>query len=281
MLKGGVVRTLSKGAASVLLVVLGCGGGGFGDEPPPVQGSVLGKGRSLASLNDPANPRPAETESILSTGLRVVFEDRFDETGSGNVGNIFLQDFVSPPGPYQGILAFRSSYTPPSFRVSEGDVVDATGQYVEFQPNVDFLKKERPGWTTPEINANLRLRFDAPYIPLVPVEVSVTDFVVYETGRPWLSMLVTAKNIKLINNVTIDSAGRASAGMDVGSGVPLNLVPTLTNELFDLAAYAEEIKAERQINSLEGIEFESVTGIVTLFDRFHIAPRSADDLKLK
>lgn len=275
------MRTLSNYGCWVCLVLAGCGSGGLGDEAPPIQSNVLGSGRSLASLNDPINPRPPENNLIQATGLRVSFVDQFDETGAGATGNIYLQDFTVAPAPYQGILVFKPSFSPPSFRTSVGDVVDASGQYVEFQANIDFLKKDRPGWYTPEINANLQLRFDAPYIPLEPIEISIQDFLQYDTGRPWLSMLVIAKNVKLTSDTTTDKNGRSSITMDVGAGVPLTLVPTITNELFDLAAYVDEVKSERGISKISGVELESVTGIVTLFDRFHIAPRSAADIKLK
>jgi gamma-glutamyltranspeptidase len=66
-----------------------------------------------------------------------------------------------------------------------------------------------------------------------------------------------------------------------GPGVSLTLVPTITNELFDLKSYVEEIKQERNLSTFEGVELESVTGVVTLFDRFHIAPRGAADIVLK
>ncbi|MCU0655780.1 MAG: hypothetical protein MUF64_11015 [Polyangiaceae bacterium] len=274
------MRTLLKSVVLVLWMA-GCSEGGFGDEPPPVKGSVLGNGIPFTQLNNTPAPRVESIPSVSVTGVQVVFVDRFDETGSGATGNIFLQDFTRPAGPYQGMLAFQPSFTPPSFRASVGDVVDVTGQFIEFQPNLDFLKQTRPGWTTPEINANLRLRFDAPYIQVEPIEINILDFLEYEKGRPWLSMLVVARNIKLISDVTVDNAGRASARMDVGDGVSVTLVPTITNSLFDLKKFADDIKAERGINSLEGAEIESVTGIVTLFDRFQIAPRSAADIKLK
>jgi len=276
-----VLRAYLSLLSMLLLSAAGCGGGGSGDELPAVKGSVLGRGRTLASLNDPANPRPSLNDVIQVTGLRVSFVDNFDETGGGATGNIFLQDFTSPPGPYQGALAFKPSFSPPSFRTTIGDVVDVSGQYSEFQPNVDFLKKSRAGWTTPELSGSLSLRFDAPYVPLEPVEINPVDFLKYETGRPWLSMLVIAKNVKLNSDVVVPASGRSSADIFVGAGVSADINPTITNELFDLAAYAASVKAERGIDTLAGIELESVVGFVTLFDKFHIAPRNADDIKLK
>lgn len=263
------------------MVTLGCGGGGAGDPAPEVKGSVLGDGHTLASLNDPKNPRPLPSEILQITGLRVTVLDTYDETKSGAIGNIYLQDFTDPPVAYQGVLAFQSSYSPPSFRVAVGDVVDAAGQYSEFQANLDFLKKDRPGWTTPELNgANLELRFDAPYRPLVPVEIKVADLLAYETGRPWLSMLVTIRNVKITDNVKVDGNNRASVTMDVGGGIAVKDIPTITNELFDLVAFNTGPDGT-ETRLTNGTELESVTGVVTLFDRFHIAPRTAEDIKLR
>jgi hypothetical protein len=256
-------------------LVVGCSAGGYGDVGPSVEGNVLGAGRTLASLNDVANPRPGLNEQLAITGVRVSHVDNYDETKSGAVGGVFLQDFTDVPLPYQGILAYQASYSPPSFRVASGDVVDATGQYQEFIPNVAFLKQDKPNFTTPEmVGPNLKLRFDAPYRPLIPAEINVDDLFAYGTGRPWISMLVVVRNVKVFKAGTQDSAGRFTIPLQVSLPDPnIADLPIITNELFDLASVAVPLDTD--------VTIASVTGIVTLFSSFHIAPRSPDDIKLQ
>lgn len=265
----GLERWVAPGVVAVALCA--CGSTGAGDAEPTVRGNVLGAGRRISSLVDPtAMPRPSPTELVTVTGARVTHVDGFDETKSGASGTVYLQDFTEVPGPYEGISTHSPSYSPPSFRVVTGDVVDATGQFQEFQLNLNFLK---PGWTTPQLNGpNLELRFDAPYRPLVPAEISVDELTTYEGGRRWVSMLVTVRDVVLFEDFAIDKAGRGKAAFDVGSGLTVKELPTMTNELFDVGAAGLELKKGRKLASL--------TGIVTLFDVFHIAPRTAEDIQL-
>ena len=261
-----------------------CSPGGSGDKLAPFQGSVLGDGRSLASLNERVhedgspNPPPAPDAVVRVTGARVTWVDQYDETRKGAVGNIYLQDFTDPPGPNQGILAFQSGFSPPSFRTSVGDVIDITGQYQEFHPSPALA-----GWTLPEaVGGQISLRFDAPYIPIVPVVIAVTDLNEYTTGRQWLSMVVTVENVSVLKAVTkpyVDKDGRTTVGLATGGGV--DRPPLLSDELFDLGGYLAQVMKERGLTSLSGLTFASVTGVVTMFREMHIAPRSAADIVLQ
>jgi hypothetical protein len=250
--------------------IFACGSGGGGDEAPVVKGSVLGDGTKISFLTNPQNPRSNQNKIVNITGARVVFVDNFDETGSGNAGNIYIQDFTNSSGPYEGIVIYQPSFSPPSFRTTLGDVIDARGVYSDFHPPT---RKDDPNWLIPElVGPSVGLRFDAPYIPLVPVEIDANDLVSYSSGRQWMSMLVTVKNVKVFDELFVKD-GRASITLQGPSGVGTDYFVTITNELFDLV--------NSGISPKEGDVISSVTGIVTMFGQFHIAPRSADDITLK
>lgn len=278
--------TLSSLGVVIGLSLVGCSDGGGGDTIAPVEGNVLGTGRSIASVNrltnedGSVNLRPGVNDIVSVTGARVTWVDQYDETNQGNSsGNIFLQDFTAVAGPYEGVLAFQSSYSPPSFRTSVGDVVDIAGQYTEFQL-ADANKGATAGWTTPEfVGGNIALRFDAPYIPIVPAEISPADLVSYDTGRQWLAMVVTASEVKLVSDIKPPSGGRFSMTINAVPGISTN--PTITNELFDLYTYAEQVRQQLGKKSLGELRVKRVTGLVTLAFQFHIAPRTADDIEFE
>jgi hypothetical protein len=256
-----------------LLAAGGCSSGGHGelDSAPVVQGSVLGPNSHLSVVNDPANQRPNPNDILQFTGLRVTVVDSFDETRTGSSsGAVYLQEFNGTPGPYEGIQAFKPTYSPPTFRTSVGDVVDAAGQYEEFVIPVDAIKNKYPGATIPELAGNLSLRFDAPYVPLIPIEIPLMDLSTYKTGRQWLSMIVTVKNALIYKPMATDANNRSSIQIDIGVvGVDSASLPTIDNELFDLAA--------EQLPIATG-SIVTVTGLVTWFGNFRIAPRSKDDI---
>jgi hypothetical protein len=248
-----------------------CGGGGAGEPQPTPNSSFLGDGNRIADLTDPANPRPNPNAALRVTGARVTFVDTFDETRDGrSQGNVYVQDLSNEPIPYQGILVFGATYSPPSFRPSRGDVVDLNGQYQDF-----VISGSDPTQPLPElVNATVSFRFDSPLTPTTPKLITIKDLVSYDTGRQWLSMLVTIENVKSILAQSEDSAGRVTISLspEVG-GIPQNRLPQITNELFDLKGAGFDIQANTQI--------QSVTGLVTyFFGRFRIAPRSVDDIKL-
>jgi hypothetical protein len=254
--------------ASVGALLAGaCSDGGGGDPALPLTSNAFGDGRTIASLFDATLGRlPNEQEAVRVTGVRVVHVDTFDETGRGQVGNVYLQDASQPPGPGRAVLAFDPVYAPPSYRAVAGDVIDAEGPFLLF-PRGD------PGRLLPELSgAKLQARFDAVGGPLEPVEVPVTDFTSFETGKKWLSTLVTVTNVRVLSLENLRPSGRASIQLDAGVGLePINL-PTINNELFDLG------NAGLRLN--EGQTIKRVTGLVTLFRNFSISPRSAADIEL-
>lgn len=269
-----VTTSSSLRAACGLLVCLlgqatsGCSSGGHGelDSAPVVKGSVLGPSPKLAQYTDLKNERPNTNDILQFTGLRVSVVDTFDETGTGaSSGAIYLQEFSDTPGPYQAIQAFKPTFSPPTFRASVGDVVDAVGQYEDFAPAV--VPPFPVGQTIPELSAKLTLRFDAPYIPIKPVEIPLSDLTAYNTGRQWISMLVTVKNV-VVHTAISTNKGRSAIALEV-DGAQTASLPAISNELFDLAA--------EQLPLAPG-SVVTVTGIVTWFGSFKIAPRSKDDI---
>lgn len=263
------------------LLLAACSSGGGGDSVPHAQPVVTGTGDRLAELNDPANPRPTPTAIQNVSGVSVVAVDAFDETSNGkSAGAIYVEDLAhaasdgslescSAQGvtcPYSGIELFAPSFNPPALRVAPGDVVDVRGQYQEFAGPPTFLFP--PGETLPEmVGATVSLRFE--YDPLPAAAIDLVDLKDYATGRQWLGMLVRVDDVTLFDDAAA-SSGRYSAHLDVGAGVQLGKVPTVTNALFDLA--------QSGVPMTKGTHFASITGVVQYFQNFSIAPRSAADL---
>jgi hypothetical protein len=94
----------------------------------------------------------------------------------------------------------------------------------------------------------------------------------YEAARPYIGMLVRLVNVTIVA-AEIDDEGRLSAPINVGGGglTPAD-IPKVTNELYDIAGTGPAIP--------ENARFQSITGIVTYFYGFKIAPRSPSDFVL-
>ncbi|MFO0659845.1 MAG: hypothetical protein U0165_08450 [Polyangiaceae bacterium] len=280
---------LLAGVSALFAVLSGCSDGGGGDAEPKHNPDVLGSGERISEVN--TRPvRPTEEEIVYISGARIAHIDTFDETGEGQVGNVFLSDFTENPGPNEGILLYGASYSPPSFRPRIGDVVDVSANYSEFRIDLSFIPED---FTTPELTGGrVTERFDAvseippPIVAVEPLSDTATedeqintfegvvDLIDYKRGRPWLSMLVTMENVKVAEGLSVDKAGRASVVLAPPNGVSIDgsLRPTITNELFDLGGSGLDIQS--------GATIKRVTGYVTLFSHFQIAPRSAADIEL-
>jgi hypothetical protein len=69
------------------------------------------------------------------------------------------------------------------------------------------------------------------------------------------------------------SSGRYSVRIDTGDATLMsNDIPSISNELYDMKTLGPALQ--------QGQVAASVTGIVTYFYAFHIAPRSAADIVL-
>jgi hypothetical protein len=233
--------------------------------PPPA-----GKDLRIHEIRDPESPTKASTDTTVAvSGAVVVAVDRFDETGDGkSAGTIYVSDLGSQTA-FSGISLFNPSFIPGNLRVGAGDALDLRGTYQENQTlPIEFA----PGFFLVQLsNAIGTFRFDAK-VP-DPVEIDIGELENYETGRKWLNMLVTVKNVT-ISGEPFGSNGRQSYNLlptersDCKEAVPK--APTLVNELADLTP----------LNIQANATIKSITGVVTFFCNLHIAPRDATDVVL-
>lgn len=254
-------------------------GGGTGDPPSTPLADPCGGGLRLTDIVGPAtwiDPTDNGSDNcvypvahpVSLAGLRIVAIDRYDETGDGATGNYYAQDACATPGPYQGMTVYAPSFSPPDLRLFPGDVVDLLGNLQEFPgPTSGPFPYCR---TLPEIGGTLTFRFELG-ANLAPQTIPLLDLKAYDTARPWLGMLVRVENVTIAGK-PYESKGRFSASMAVGGGIPQSDVPAISNELFDLKNLGPPID--------DGTKLKSVTGIVTYFYGFKIAPRSADDIEI-
>ena len=294
-------------AFAVASAFTGCNGtdnGGTGDKHTKPMPNELGTGLRVHDVVGPATwftpgnmsssgcavPQPKGKQL---TGQVVVAVDNYDETGAGATGTVYIEDWMldgNDPPPYSGLEVFSPSYTPPDLRVFTGDVVDSFGQLEEFQgPSSGLFPECR---TLPEFAADISLRLESrtPPKPLTIVTPgTMTDFTRfdpirgYANARQWLGMLVTMNDVYLDVPTCSNSQascsdcahcplGRWSSTINIGGGITSNDLFAVSNELFDMNGKGPPITAA-------GTHFKSITGIVTYFYGFHIAPRSLSDIE--
>jgi hypothetical protein len=262
------VRALSL--IVTLALVAACSDDNKGDLdliPAPTP-NIQGDGLRLAEVNEgPLHP-PDGTE-VSVTGVSVLLVDEFDETSDGaSAGNVYVQDLPKDgvPPPNGGMTLFDVSFNPPTLRIAPGDVVDVRGTYDQFEGPSSSPFDE--GQVLPEIvGGNVSLRFESS-VP-VPFEIPLSDLGSYETGRQWIGMLVTVKNVVIQSDGFKSTSGRYSARMDL-PGVGEQDLPTITNALFDIEGSG--------IPFTTGTQLASVTGVVQYFYVFSIAARSVEDI---
>jgi hypothetical protein len=261
----GLVPVTFLGLALAALVPA-CGSQ-TGDSPAP-EGtpSALGNGLRVRDVMNPNAKTHPDTDggampSVTVTGASVSWIDTYDETANGkSIGTVYVQD-VASQAPYSGGELYNPDYFPASLAPAPGDVLDLVGDFEELThlgtANFDN------GTSLPEFdqpNATFRYEYDPP----VPVIIQPSDLADYEHGRRYLDMLVTIQNVTLTAGFT-NSSGRVTAPFtDIQQDGP-----TIANEnvAIDPSAYSANQT------------FTSVTGIVTWFFNFQVAPRTLDDLK--
>jgi len=266
------------------------------DEPA---GTDAGGGLMIAQVQDPKSPdyHPCPSTSTTCntqtiTNAVVTWLDKFDETRDGkSAGTLYIRD-VGPNHVYGGIGIYEPNFVPASLDPLPGDVLDFAGPYQEdtsigsavFNPNTFLPQLYKPVGT-------FRYEFasDFPTSWTAAQLVQLTDL--YENGgangatsdgnfahgRQYMQMLVT------VNDVYVSNGTSTSGGQGFRVTYPLGTcanitsktcfnssAPQISNELFDLQATDYQ----------PGTHFASVTGIVTWFYSFHIAPRTKDDLVL-
>ena len=269
--------------AALAALAMGCSGtasGGMGDAPATPLADPYGGGNRVHEVVGPAtwsNPNDRDSTSckvpatvpVSITGATVIAVDRFDETGDGALGNIYVQDSMDDRPPYSGVTVFAPSFAPPDLHLSPGDVADLLGDYQEFlgptSGPFSFCH------TLPEMGGAMTFRFDTR--PVTAKTIPITDLRSYDTARKWLGSLVRIENVTLVGTASPDSKNRCDVPIDVGGGISQGDQPKLSNELFDLDCTAGT-------KLVAGAKLKSITGVLTYFYSFNIAPRSADDIIL-
>jgi hypothetical protein len=252
------------GLALPLLVVFAQGCGSQNGDPVADAGAdPLGPGMRVRDVGNPnLKSHPASGASVNVTGASVLWVDTFDETANGKSrGTVYVQD-VGSQDPYSAISIYSPSYIPASLRISPGDVMDFIGQYTE-QASIGTAVFTAPD-VLPQLSkpiGTFRYEYKTPD-PLVIDPLDLNDFA---TGRKWMSMLVTLKNVS-ITAFANDGKGRVTAPI-VNSAGQIT-AGTISNENYNLLV----------TDYAPGTTFTSVTGIVTWFFSYHIAPRTAADL---
>jgi hypothetical protein len=268
--------------------LLACGGAG-GDDPSTPDPSLYGNGLAISDIvgeatwltgpedpgcEAPSEPVPADIDGIFVSGVTIGAIDRFDETGEGQLGNIYVQDSTPDPEPYSGITVFGAGFSPPDLRVAESDVVDLLGSKSEFRGPAtfpfDFCR------TLPEITGTMSFRFDGS-TPLQPKTVPLDDLTSYETARQWIGMLIRVDEITVGEPVAdpdecIEDKCRYTVPIAVGGGITFDNIPYISNELYNLRGEGPTLVDQQKLRS--------VTGVLTYFYGFRIAPRSRDDFEL-
>jgi hypothetical protein len=259
----------------------GTGDGGTGDLPSTPLANPCGTGARLSQILGAAtwlNPADIDSKnckyppnpSVYATGLTVVAIDTYDETGGGQTGNIYVQDCAgADPPPYSGVTVFDPSFSPPDLRLAEGDISDALGILQEFPgPSGSEFSFCR---TLPEVGGTLSFRFDGSTTGLTRKTIPVTDLATYASARQWLGMLVRVENVT-IAGAPYENNGRYTLDIDAGSLSMSEDPPVISNELYDLKGLGPALPKDSVISA--------VTGILTYFYGFKIAPRSRDDIEL-
>lgn len=273
----GLPVIMGLAALGLLSSLVGCGPTATteGDPLSKPNADPYGNGAQISELVGPATWFDAQNDAsdgcsipldrnVFVTGTTVTAIDDYDETGSGARGNVYVQDSVNPPVPYSGMTVFEPSFSPPDLKIVSGDVLDVFGLLLEFPgPATAPFSQCR---TLPEIGGTVSFRFEGGRVD--PIEINVDDLADYQKARQWLGMLVTIKNVP-IQADPYEKGGRYSIRMQSGN-VEDSELPQITNELFDLKNDGPAIS--------KGQTLKSLTGIVTFFFNFHIAPRSGSDI---
>jgi hypothetical protein len=235
------------------------------DPAAPYKPNPLGNGLRIADVQNPKSPSYSPNKNVDLTSLTVLWVDTFDETKDGkSLGTVFVQD-VGSTVPYSAISVYQPSYVPADLRPVAGDVLDFAGPYQEVASIGSA--KFTGGQTLPQLAKPVG-KFRYEYQTPAPTEINLAELNDYTTGRQWEGMLVTIRDVYAISatssggRVTYALASSADAG-----GTNVNTV-TMSNEEYDLSSTALP----------PGTHLQSVTGLVTWFFSYHIAPRYSADI---
>ena len=282
------LRTLRPLAALVAVLLPACGGGA-GDQPSEPSANQFGDCARIAEIiGEPTWVRPDDSmstkctlppdRSVCISGVAIVAIDRFDETRDGKAsGNFYIEDAVTADNPadFSGVTVFRPSFSPPDLRLAEGDVADFAGNFEEFGGPSTFVFPYCR--TLPELSGTLSFRFDA-NLPLLPRKFTSDDLKSYDTARKHIGTLVRVEGLTLAADGKFDSSKhRWTAAIAVSGSIEQGDQPMISNELFDIDA---AIKDKTAPEFKAGTVFKGITGVVTYFGGFRLAPRSPADIEV-
>lgn len=276
--------------ALVVIALAPCGACNYsltGDPPENVTPSALGSGARIREVMNPASgTRSGSTVAI--TGATFLLVNSYDETGDGkSIGTVYMQDVPpseSPPPPYSGAAIYNPTYVPTSLLPAPGDVLNLTGTFtVSTALGAANFASVNPGSSLIQIDKPvMKPRFEYQLPPALVLPASALDeespfsLTAYDSAQQWVGMLVTIENVTFPDNVAPDGKGRDTIHImsdTSGNG------PTLANELFDVATWNNSFGADAGGPPLaQGKTVKSVTGIVTWFFNYQIAPRSPADI---
>jgi hypothetical protein len=265
----------------LLVVSVACSDGGVGDSSGTPSANAVGTGTPLSTLNDRTKTQaPAATQYVNITGAVVTAVDNFDESSTGAIGNIYVQDLSDDPLPYSGITVYNPSFSPPDLQIAPSDVVDIRSLYQEFEgptgmyfdPDCTPVPGVACGITLPElVGSTISFRFEYSMPPSRIVDVNdlyYANAAEYTKGRQWIGVYAELKDVTLWEDMQVDSVGRQTARFEMGGGKNVGALPRIGNALMPLDA--NQLK--------KGTKFASVKGIIQYFFSFSINPRSKDDL---
>jgi hypothetical protein len=284
---GGTTLPRMRAAAllqlTVMAAIAGCSSLS-GDPAAPYTPSPLGAGLRLAQVQNPKSPDyqpctapdPDMCGTAFASSVVVTWLDTFDETMDGkSIGTLYIQD-VGNPDAYAGIGCYETSFVPASLTPLPGDVLDFTGPYAE-SGNIGSAMFNK-GTFLPQFYKPVGT-FRYEFVPPPPLEINWADLAEdsstpdgnFVHARQYMQMLVTVKNVTVAKGVSAAGGNGHRVTYLVENpdgGTTASNDVEISNELYNLQA----------TDFPAGTTFSSVTGIVTWFYSFHIAPRSAADL---
>jgi hypothetical protein len=229
-----------------------------GVKPDP---NAIGTGSHIRDVVNPANKMAGASVNIA--GAVVLTTDTYDETANGkSAGTVYVQD-IGSQAPFSGTNLYSPSFVPSDLRVVPGDTLNLVGQYV-VETSIGAAAFSA-GQGLPQVSkptATFQYEYQTP----APLVIDVNDLDDYNKGYQWENMLVTIQNATVYDGLT-NSSGRVTGHITADFEQNTD-APAISNELMPL-----------DVNSIQpGAKFKSITGIVTWFYSYHIAPRSPADL---
>jgi hypothetical protein len=253
------------------------------DPQAPYDASPLGPGLRLAQVQNPASPDfprgldSGSSPSVDLSSIVVTWLDTYDETHDGkSVGTLYVQD-VGSTAPFAGIGVYEPNYVPASLNPLPGDVLDFTGPYTE-ETSIGSAMFDM-GTYLPQLSKPVgTYRYDfvpPPPVVLTPADLDGSDKN-FANARQWMGMLVTVKDVFVAAGES-EGAGngaRVTYALSSDDAGATALPVSIDNELYDLPCAPAPSCTQYPAST----HFASVTGILTWFFSYHIAPRSPADL---